>query len=139
MRTSLKRINYRNGKYRVVINGEGKTFKYLYDAIKYRDGKETVEKDCEIKVGEKIIVEHLNRYIQYRDYRSKYRIIKDSVCYGSFATLKEARKERNRLFGRQKVELGENWEKPFRIRAFRKRSQNYTYYNKLIYAQYGGW
>ena len=144
MEISTKYIYYNDRWKKYIVEKqttEGKKvygrFKTMEEAFECRDKAfGTLEKteSLENKDG-RYRVEKLNKYLAAKD--GKYKVVKAGKSYGTF-TLTEARKQRNKLFGRQFKDFGStNFEK--RTIHLHKHTAGYSYYNKLVAEQFRGW
>ena len=144
MRISTKHISYQEKWKRYIVEAHIKDGKKTYgrcknieDAMKCRDEVFGCMEPMEIlkKKNGRYIVEKLNKYLVERD--GKYIVVKNGKSFGTF-TLKEARKQRNKLFGRQFKDFGSTNFKPYTIRKH-NHSVGYAYHNKLVADLFRGW
>jgi len=147
MKINTKYIYYieRSNKY-LVQKSYGKetksfgSFSRLEEAIQCRD--ENIEKLEPIEklkiVDGQYVVEKVNKFI--RPKRGKYLVVIGKKTYGTFSTIREARRCRNKLFGRQYINFGK-YKTDFKEHTIHihKHSAGYLYYNKLVYDQFRSW
>ena len=147
MKINTKYIYYieRSKKY-LVQKGSGKEtesfgyFSDLQEAIKCRD--ENIEKLEPIEklkiIDGQYVVEKVNKFIRLKN--GKYSVVVKKKTYGTFKTIKEARRCRNKLFGRQYINFGK-YKSDFKEHTIHIHihSEGYPYYNKLVYDQFRSW